>query len=94
MIWIRIFITVILFLMAIYYAMLILQCLTSWFRMTNRDITFGRCIIPFYYWIAPVEERKKKRTSDYDDEEDEEIAAREKEINDNLNKEDRKEDKF
>lgn len=59
MIWIRIFITVILFLMAIYYAMLILQCLTSWFRMTNRDITFGRCIIPFYYWIAPVEERKK-----------------------------------
>lgn len=94
MIWIRIFITVILFLMAIYYAMLILQCLTSWFRMTNRDITFGRCILPFYYWIAPVEERKKKRTSDYADEEDEEITAREKEINDNLNKEDRKEDKI
>ena len=94
MIWIRIFITVILFLMAIYYAMLILQCLTSWFRMTNRDITFGRCILPFYYWIAPVEERNKKRTSDYADEEDEEITAREKEINDNLNKEDRKEDKI
>lgn len=94
MIWIRIFITVILFLMAIYYAMLILQCLTSWFRMTNRDITFGRCIIPFYYWIASVEERKKKRTSDYADEEDEEIEAREKEINDNLNKEDRKEENF
>lgn len=94
MIWIRIFITVILFLMAIYYAMLILQCLTSWFRMTNRDITFGRCIIPFYYWIAPVEERKSKRISDYEDEDDEEIIAREKEINDNLKKEDRKENKI
>lgn len=94
MIWIRIFITVILFLMAIYYAMLILQCFTSWFKMTNRNITFGRCIVPFYYWIAPVEERKTNRTSDYDDEEDEEITAREKEINDNLNKEDRKENKI
>lgn len=61
MIWIRIFITVILFLMAIYYAMLIFQCFTPWFNMTNRKITFGRCIVPFYYWIAPSEEKEKEK---------------------------------
>ena len=78
MIWIRIFITVILFLMAIYYAMLILQCFTSWFRMTNRDITFVRCLVPFYYWIAPVEEKDKDTLSDYSDEYEEQIKEKEK----------------
>ena len=73
MIWIRIFLTVVLFLMAIYYAMLILQCFTSWFRMTNREITFGRCVIPFYYWIAPTEEKNKESLSDYSDEYEEQI---------------------
>lgn len=94
MIWIRIFILLIVGLMGIYYGMLILQCLTSWFKMTNREITFVRCLIPFYYWVAPVDEHKRA-TSDYDDEDDEESIAREEEINKNLNKEQRtKEDKI
>lgn len=94
MIWIRIFIILFVGLMGIYYGMLVLQCLTSWFKMTNRNITFGRCLIPFYYWIAPVDEHKRAK-SDYEDEDEDESIAREKEINKNLNKEDRvKENKF
>lgn len=83
MIWIRLFITVILFLMAIYYAMLIFQCLTPWFRMTNREITFIRCIIPFYYWIAPTEEKKQETLSDYADEYEEQIKELENEKENN-----------
>lgn len=73
MIWIRIFVMVFVALMAIYYAMLILQCMTNWFKFTNRDITFGRCIVPFYYWIASVDEKKKETYSDYSDEYEDQI---------------------
>jgi hypothetical protein len=79
MIWIRVFVPLIVGLMGIYYGMLILQCLTSWFKMTNREITFGRCLIPFYYWIAPTEEKKKETFSDYADEYEEQIKKNEKE---------------
>lgn len=79
MIWIRLFIPLIVCLIGIYYGMLILQCLTSWFKMTNREITFGRCLIPFYYWIAPTEEKKKETFSDYADEYEEQIKNNEKE---------------
>ena len=89
MIWIRLFVLLLVGLMGVYYGMLILQCFASWFKMTNREITFVRCLVPFYYWIAPVNEKKRKLTSDYEDEEEDEINAREKEINDNINKEDR-----
>ena len=95
MIWIRIFIILFVGLMGIYYGMLILQCLTSWFKMTNREITFVRCLIPFYYWIAPINEHNRAK-SDYEDEneDDDESIAREKEINKNINKYERiKEDK-
>lgn len=85
MIWIRIFIILVVGLMGIYYGMLILQCLTSWFKMTNREITFIRCLIPFYYWIAPVNEHNRSK-SDYEDEDDDESIAREEEINKNINK--------
>lgn len=79
MIWIRVFVPLIVGLMGIYYGMLVLQCLTSWFKMTNREITFGRCLIPFYYWIAPTEEKKKETFSDYADEYEEQIKKNEKE---------------
>lgn len=81
MIWIRIFLTVIIFLMAIYYGMVILQCFTSWFRMTNRKITFARCLVPFYYWVASVEEKDKETLSDYSDEYEEQIKKQENESN-------------
>lgn len=84
MIWIRLFVVLFVGLMGIYYGMLILQCLTSWFKMTNREITFVRCLIPFYYWIAPVEERKNKKYSDYADEEDDDIDIREAKIKSDL----------
>ena len=86
MIWIRVFVPLIVGLMGIYYGMLILQCFASWFKMTNREITFGRCLIPFYYWIAPTEERKKNRTSDYADEDEDDIELREEKINKHLKK--------
>lgn len=79
MIWIRVFVPLIVGLMGIYYGMVILQCFTSWFKMTNREITFGRCLIPFYYWIAPVEEKKRESFSDYADEYDEQMKKEEKE---------------
>ena len=82
MVWIRIFMMVFVALLAIYYVMLIFQCLTSWFRFTNREITFGRMITPFYYWIAPTDEKKKETLSDYADEYEDQI----KEDRQNTNK--------
>lgn len=78
MVWIRIFIVLLVGLMGIYYGMLILQCLTSWFKMTNRNITFGRCLIPFYYWIAPVDEKHKETLSDYSDEYEDQMNQQDK----------------
>lgn len=71
MIWIRIFIPIFCALLGIYYGMVLLQCFTPWFRFTNRDITFGRCLVPFYYWIASTEEKPKDKFSSYDFNEDE-----------------------
>ena len=70
--------------MGIYYAMLILQCFTSWFRMTNREITFGRCLCPFYYWVAPVDE--KTNDSIYSDEDEDDAKKRENKITQDLSK--------
>jgi len=81
MIWIRLILTLVIMLMAIYYVMLLFQCVTDWFKFTNRKITFKRCLIPFYYWIAPINEGKKnKPVSDYADEESHETETREKNI--------------
>lgn len=91
MIWIRLLVPLFVGLMGIYYGMLILQCLTSWFTMTHREITFGRCLIPFYYWIAPVEERGTE--SDYADESSEEATLREEKINSNVKKENTEDNK-
>jgi DNA repair photolyase len=38
--------------------MVILQ-LFGFLSMTNRKFTFMRCVTPFYYWIASVDEPKK-----------------------------------
>jgi len=81
MIWIRIILAILIVMMAIYYGMLILQCMTSWFKMTNRSITFIRCLVPFYYWIAPVEEKDKETLSDYSDEYEEQIKKQEEKEN-------------
>lgn len=83
MIWIRLFIPLLVGLMVIYYVMVALQCFTD-FKMTNRKITMGRCLVPFYYWIAPVNEKKKKNSSDYADEDEDEREAREEKINSDL----------
>ncbi len=56
--WFRLLIMVVVALLAIYYLMVILQ-LFGILSMTNRKFTFTRCITPFYYWIASVEEPKK-----------------------------------
>ena len=72
MIWIRLLIVLIIPLLAVYYGMLILQCFSEKFAFTRRKIKFGRCLIPFYYWIAPVDERKTKKFSDYADEDEDE----------------------
>ena len=81
MIWIRIILAILIVMMAIYYGMLILQCLTSWFMMTNRKITFGRCLVPFYYWVASVDEKDKETLSDYSDEYEEQIKKQEENQN-------------
>lgn len=84
MVWIRLFAPLFVGLMGIYYGMVLLQCFTPWFKMTNREIRFGRCLIPFYYWIAPVEEKNKHYV--YEDEDDDDIQAREEKITSQLNK--------
>lgn len=78
MVWIRLFVFLFVGLMAIYYGMLIMQCMTNWFKFTNREITFGRCIIPFYYWIASVDEKNKETISDYSDEYEEQMDRKDK----------------
>ena len=80
MIWIRIFLMVLIALLTVYFIMLLLQCFTSWFNFTNREITFGRCLIPFYYWIAPMNEKDTENYSDFADEEKHETKEREEKI--------------
>lgn len=58
MIWIRLVTSLISILLFGYYAMLVMQ-LFDMFKFTDRKFTFVRCIIPFYYWIAPYKEKKK-----------------------------------
>lgn len=85
MIWIRLFIPLLVGLMVIYYVMVALQCFTN-FKMTNRKITMVRCLVPFYYWIAPVNEKKRRNSSDYADEDEDESLAREEKIKNELHK--------
>lgn len=85
MIWIRLFIPLLVGLMVIYYVMMALQCFTN-FKMSNRKITMGRCLVPFYYWIAPVNEKKRRNSSDYADEDEDESLAREEKIKNELHK--------
>ena len=42
------------------YSILMLLHLVGLLTMTSRKVRLWRIIIPFYYWIAPVNERKKK----------------------------------
>lgn len=58
MIWIRLTIILLVVLMAIYYAMVILQCF-NFIKITRRKMTFARLLVPFYYWLAPVDEKQK-----------------------------------
>lgn len=60
MIWIRIITLAFALLYGIYYLMLVGQMFDA-FKFTNRKFTFIRCIIPFYYWIAPQNEKKTKK---------------------------------
>ena len=57
MIWLRLLIVVIALIAALYYTMVLLQCFNV-ISFTKRNITFIRMLIPFYYWIAPLNEKK------------------------------------
>lgn len=43
----------------IYYVMVMGQFLAGLIKFTNRRLTFWRALVPFYFWIAPVNERSK-----------------------------------
>lgn len=58
MIWIRLITIAFALLYGIYYFMLISQ-LNGNIKFTNRKFTLGRCLVPFYYWIAPQSEKRK-----------------------------------
>lgn len=50
MIYYRLLITAIIVLAALYYIMVVLHCFKV-IKLTEKDITFLKCVIPFYYWI-------------------------------------------
>lgn len=51
MVWIVILRVVLIVLLAIYYVSVLAHVIGAYY-LTNRRITFLRCITPFYYWIA------------------------------------------
>lgn len=59
MIWLRILILAFAYLCIMYYVMLVLQ-LFGCIKFTNRNMTFLRCMLPFYFWVMPQDEVKKK----------------------------------
>ena len=60
MIWFRLLTLLVIYIAIAYYAMVLLHCL-GMIKFTNRKITFGRLIIPFYYWIAPTNEKPSNK---------------------------------
>lgn len=61
MIWIRLFVGVIVFLLLIYYVMVVLQSYGI-IEFTKRNINVGRGLIPFYYWfVSSTPKPEKKR---------------------------------
>jgi len=52
----KIIIIVALLLYIIYYITIALQYF-GLVKISNRDFTFIRCLIPFYFWIAPNEDK-------------------------------------
>lgn len=51
MLYLRVIVILLIILLALYYIMVVCYIL-GWVNLTNRKITFLRCMIPFYYWIA------------------------------------------
>lgn len=51
MIWIRVLMFVLITLLVVYYGCVIGHLL-GWTVLTNKRITFVRCLIPFYYWVT------------------------------------------
>lgn len=46
----------------IYYIGIVLQCLfPSLFHIADREITFLRAIIPFYYWTVGKDKKKQNK---------------------------------
>ncbi len=60
MIWIRLLVGVIFFLLLLYYASVVMQNYGV-IEFTKRPITFGKGLIPFYYWIASSTPKKVKK---------------------------------
>lgn len=50
MLWIRLLIGILFFLMLVYYMLVVLQCFGI-LEFTEESISFKKGIIPFYYWF-------------------------------------------
>lgn len=56
----RLFIICIILLAIIYYASIVMQSLfPRVFKITDKEITFIKAAIPFYYWIASDNKQKQ-----------------------------------
>lgn len=58
MIYSRLIAAVLTVLLMAYYVMIVLH-LFKVIKITNRDVTFGKALIPFYYWIVSQNKEKK-----------------------------------
>ncbi len=64
----KLFITCIIILALVYYLSIIMQSLfPKEFKITDREITFIKAAIPFYYWIASDKKRKQDNNQNRQD---------------------------
>lgn len=54
-------IILVLFVLYLVYLIMALGQAFGVLRFTNRKVTVGRMLIPFYYWFAPENEKKKNK---------------------------------
>lgn len=58
MVYSRLVMAVLTVLLMTYYVMIVLH-LFKVIKITNRDVVFGKALIPFYYWIVSQNKEKK-----------------------------------
>lgn len=64
MIYARIILGALTLLIAVYYAMVVGQLFGAW-KITQRQFTFTKLCVPFYYWI--VSQKVNKPTKNHND---------------------------